>query len=206
MPLWTFKVFLAMNLMGLAYGGILFLFGKGAWHPIFEKDKVIRREISRRMGLTFFLLFVIFTGISAGVCLQGWKATHIRALLLLEMGLCWIVQKYYAYQAARIWEKRRGFYHNAARQKLTSAHLVHLVLLLFLLTFVFLILSCPLCLFSAGAMLLFFLFFGCKLERGSFFLFLKIFTLAFVFILLAAGAEAPSAFALLPLALLLYLF
>ena len=206
MPLWTYKLLLAGNLAGLVYSALLFFLKKGAWHPLFGIDREIRISVTRRLGRFSLFHFAFFTIITMAVFSLEWSEANVRALLLFEMGALWVIEHYYSRVIRRLWEKRRGFYHERKEGSCCWSHVLISGLLFFLAALFHLIAGHPVsaAVTSGGALFIF--AFGRQLPDSFFSLFQKTALLAFVFLLLSVAVKTGSAFLPLPLMLLLFLF
>lgn len=206
MPLWTYKLLLFGNMAGLAYSALLFFVKKGAFHPLFEKDREIRLRVTRRLGRFSLFFFGFFTMITMAVFSLEWSESNVRALLLFEIAGLWMIERYYSRVIRRLWEKRRGFYHGPKERRCRWCHVVPAGLL-FLIAALFHLLAdqAVSAVITAGGVL-FIVVFGRQLPAYFSSLFQKTALLTFVFLLLSVAVQTGSAFLPLPLMLLLFLF
>ncbi|MBN2726703.1 hypothetical protein JXR74_04985 [Candidatus Mcinerneyibacteriota bacterium] len=206
MPHWTFNLLLYGNLAGLLYGSFLFVWKRGAFHPLFEKDAEIRVRVNRRLGRVLLFLFSSFTLITVMVYALEWSEANLRALLLFEVTAVWAVEKYYGRVIKGMWEKKKGFYHGPLHGKCQWPHLVFAAILFLLAALFHWIAGYSI---SAGITLsgvIIILAVGRNLSRTFFPLFCKTALLTFIFLFLSITVKTGSSFLPLPLILILFLF
>lgn len=194
------------NLAGLLYGSFLFVWKRGAFHPLFEKDAEIRVRVNRRLGRVLLFLFSSFTLITVMVYALEWSEANLRALLLFEVTAVWAVEKYYGRVIKGMWEKRKGFYHGPLHGKCQWPHLVFAAILFLLAALFHWIAGYSI---SAGITLsgvIIILAVGRNLSRTFFPLFCKTALLTFIFLFLSITVKTGSSFLPLPLILILFLF